>query len=361
MPVIPIPGIAPLSGYLPLLRGLRNGVAPPGPGAVSLGAFGNAILAKRLKVQASHVQRQADCYNTPTAADTWRFRFRTSPNAIAVIARHILLPVDDTLANAPDPRMFWTVGGVAQDTIYASGPRVTALSTIVPDEFHYYDQQWNLDGATTYEAVLNQADKLRCLGVTIYELVRTSLDTASDVAVDQTTPLSTQPIFDRESADIFGAVAGLYDEQGSNFVSWTQVATTARTTTSATYVNVLNTAITAVGTNNPGWPVYPQFHGMRHTYNSGTNRESVPIVLAAYIATSDAGQTVTVALCDANNDTSSPIATVTRTGATTGAWVAQTAEWTAPSNATALLQPFMKITGGATASVRAIAVYRGNA
>ena len=361
MAIISLPGVAPLSGELPLAHGMRNGVAPPGPGAVSLAMYTNAILGKRLKVLFRHVHRQADCYNSVGSADTLRGRFRTSPNCDLVIARHILLPVDDTTTNAPNPRMFWTVGGVAQATLYAAGPRVSAGATVVPDEFVYVDQIWDLAGATTYEAVLNQTDKLRCIGVTVYELLRDTLDTATDEAVDHTTPLSAQPIFDREAADVFQAIGRLYDRQSTNFVSWTVPSTTARTTTSASYVNVLDTSISAVGANNPGWKVDPRYHGLWHTLNAGTSRETVPIVLAAYLATSNAGQTVTVALCDANNTTAAPIATVTRTGATTGAWVATTTNWSAPSNGTALLQPFMKITGGATASVYAIAVYRSDA
>lgn len=354
----------PLHGELPILRGARNGVAPPGQFARSNAAmFANLILAKRLKVLGRNQISQADCYNTAAAADTWRKRFRTSPNCLQVVARHRLAPVDLQGQSAPDPRIQWTTtiaGGAstAQPEIRYS-LRVTSSSTIVPDQYVYRNQVWSLDPATTYEAVLNQADGLRVLGVQIYEITRSALSREGDECVDERGFAFGQGIYGDDSADLFSAIEACYADQGTHFVSWTVPSTTAKTTVSNSYVNLLNAATTTPGNNTEGWWAYPECHGLFHTLDVGAGRETVPIIVAAYMSISNAGQTASLALCDDNHAPGAPITTLTRTGSTAGAWVAQAVDWSAPSSGPMKLEAYIKSTGGATASVRALAVYRG--
>lgn len=357
MPIVLLPGAAPSVGREPVVLGARNGVMPPAPCMSDLSYLVNLILAKRPKVLFHEWINEADCYDTTTQADTWRFMWRSGPNGTRVRCRMILAPVEDTEVNAPDPRVFWTTDdgttATAQATIY-SNVRVSA-STIDPDEWIVVQQDWTaITADTLFRATLTQVDRLRVLSCTVWELPDSAYDTASDVVINPKGFNTNQGIYDRDLNDLVATLTTLWKQQGTVFFNWTRPSTAAITTINTSYVNVVDTGTTAWAAASEGFYSYPQYHGALETFNSGTNRETVPIVFWAYLAISDAAQTVTVALVDSNNTTASPIATVTRTGATSAAFVTATASWSAPSNASMKLDVYFKTSdAGATASVYA--------
>ena len=175
-------------GIIPVRKGIRNGVPPPAPAMTDLCNFINAILAKRKKVLFRKSINQVDAYNALTSADTWRAGFRTSANVGKVRCRMILAPVDESEANAPDPRVYWTTtveGGAstAQATVRYN-TRVASGYTVLPNDWVVITQDWTLVANTSYFVTLTQADKLRVLSATIWETPEYTYDTATDVVID---------------------------------------------------------------------------------------------------------------------------------------------------------------------------------
>ncbi len=350
------------TGRVPVEWGTRNGVAPPGAQLKTLMAFANNVYARRLKMLVDHDALDTEAYNTTTAADTLRFRFHTSPNCDKVVMWMRVPPVDATIGAAPSPRVTWTTtisggGATTQDTIYYTGLRVTAASAIIPDQYRYFEQVWDLDANTTYEVVLNQVDKLRVVGVQIAEITRNTMSTISDTATNSVPIAQTQAIFDSTSQDVLTDLDTIWKRGGQTFVSYSVPSTTARTTISTTFVNVVDTAFTAVGANNTGWFTDPGYRGL---FDGATaTQDVIPIVFSAYMQISDAAQTATIVLCDDNNATGAPIATLTRTGSTAAAWVSVAANWTVPFGASMKLEAFIKTSNaGATASAYALSVFQ---
>lgn len=360
IPII-LPALAGEFGKEPLVRGMRNGVVPPAPAVLDLAYLTNQTISKRKKVFFRKWVNEADAHEAIASSDTLRTYFLTSPTTNKVRCRMVLAPVEDTEANAPDPRLFWTLvngGSVAQDTIRYH-LRVAAPYTVVPDDWVVVDQDWTVSGNTAYSATLTQVDKLRVLGCTIWEPWQFVLDASSDLSISPKGYVPNLGIYDASVNDCVSTVTTLWKQQGTSFFSWSRPSTTAFTTTSATYVNIIDATTTAWATTSEGFYTDPQYHGAAETVTA-TNRETVPITFWAYIATSDAAQTVTAALVDQNNGTGAPIATVTRTGAATGAFVTTTANWSAPSNAVMKLDVYLKITGGATGSIWACGAYQSS-
>lgn len=334
----------PLIGREPFVQGIRNGVVPPAIALRRIADLANGITAKRKKIPFCRWINQAAAYNSNASADTWRFRFHTSPNTTQVRVRMILAPVEDTEANAPDPRIYWTTtveGGAstAQATIRHTD-RVVAGYTVIPNDWRVVTQSWSLTANTTYQATLTQVDKLRVLGCTAWEVPNTTLDTATDTVIDGLSIMPNDAIHDADVAAVWSNVLTIWKRQRSHLFSWTRPSNTAITTASTSYVNVLDTGTTAWATTSEGFYTYPQVHASHDGYTSGTNRETTAISFAAYISVTG-GATVTAALIDQNAGVGAPIATVTSTSAT-AAWQTTTATWSAPSNAVMKLDVVFK-------------------
>ena len=354
MPIVLLPSIVLADGKEPVRRGVRNGAMPPAPAFTELAYLVNQVLAKRKKVVFHKWINEADAYETVTSADTWRFYFRAGANVNKVRCRMVLAPVEDTEGNAPDPRIFWTTDDGATATAQTTvryNVRKTAPYTVVPDDWVTVTQDWTAISANTeYRATLTQVDKLRVLGCTVWEIPDFAYDTSADVVVNPKGIIANQGIFDRDLNDLVATLTTLWKQQGTHFFNWTRPSTTAITTINTAYVNVVDTSTTAWAANSEGFYTYPQYHGALETVTAG-NRETVPIVFWAFMQISDAAQTVSVALVDQNNTTAAPIATLTRTGAVTAAFVTGTANWSAPSNAAMKLDVYVKTSNAsATAS-----------
>lgn len=366
MSVLPYPLLSvPLNqGLYGVESGFRNGVVPPGPRLRSVAHMSNTLLAHRQKVlfrkgiAPGPSGTYPDAFNAIASATTYRTRFHTSPGASDWMCRYILIPVDNSAINADVPRARWTItpdggGAVNQAYIYANS-RVAAGSSIHQGQWWEINQPFTgMAADTSYEAYLTQEDQLRIIACTIHEIPRVALDTSSDTyAVDATKFGANSPIYDRDALDLFSAQTRMYKRQGTNFFNYTVGSTTARTTTSTADVNILSLATGAWSTDTPGWVCDPIGHGAIETYNSGTNRETVPVHCWAYVSITG-GATATITFRDQN----ATIATLTTTSASV-VLLSSSTTWVAPSNATMKVEVEMKTSSGAqTCSVWAAGMY----
>ena len=355
-----VPGL-PLYGVGPLVQGVRNGVVPPAWAFRQMAAMYNGMIAKRKKVAFCKWVNEADAYEAVASADTWRFRFHTGPDTTQVRCRMILAPVEDTEANAPSPRVYWTTvveGGAstAQATVYHTD-RKTPPYTVVPDDYRVVMQIWTVTPQTTYQVTLTQVDKLRVLGATVWEIPRTVLTTGTDTVIDPGPFSAGEPIHDNDIDGIWASMLTLWSRQRSHLFSWSRPSNTAATRTGATtYVNVLDATTTAWAAASEGFYTEPRVHGSHDTYIAASNLETVQVSFGAYISVTG-GATVTAALIDQNAGTGAPIATVTSTSAT-AAWQTTTANWSAPSNAAMKLDVVFKVSDAAqTASIHAAGAF----
>ena len=375
MSTILLPGLPPLFGKYALEAGFRNGIVPPGPHLTAMVHYANHILAQRCKILGRFVTGPStgttttypDAYDSSAAVTTWYLRFHTSPAASAVVARHILIPTDAPATGgggptAPNSLGYWTTtpdggGDTVQASMYQT-TRVTAASNIVPDQWGgIVDQIWSTISAdTSYQAKLTVQDQFRPIGCVIFEVPRIALNTATDTyAVDLSKFHAGAPIYDRDTADLLATLTRMWKRGGSNFFNWGCPSTTAArgglTTTTAT--NILDGTTGAWAADSAGFQCDPQFHGSIETYNSGTNRETVPVHCWAVFKSSSGAQTATVVFRDQN----ATIATLTTTS-TTAAYVTSSTTWVAPSNATMKMDVMASCSGGATVSLYACGMYQ---
>ena len=127
---------------------------------------------------------------------------------------------------------------------------------------------------------------------------------------------------------------------------------TAASTPISMSLNVLDSTTGAWAANSAGFPCDGRYHGAIETYNSGTNRETVPVHLWAVVGITG-GATATVTFRDQN----ATIGTLTTTS--TGAnWVTTNTTWTAPSNATMKVDVMLATSdAGQTASLYAAGMF----
>ena len=335
-----------------LERGFRNGVTPPAKEIASMANYVNSMLANRTKILFHKQIAEADAYDTITQATTWRFQGRTSPNGTQVRARMLIAP--SAVTGQSQPQGKWTVNGTDQTTFYSMQKIAATPST--PNDWYVLDDIWTgISGNTQLRCELTLTDRLKVLSATVYEVPRATLDTATDVAIDSQKFVFSGPIYDRDVLDIITDSRALFKQGGPNHFTWSVAATTANTTTSTSYVNVLDSSTSAWAAASPGWVTWPKYHGYIHTVSG--DAETIPITFWAYLKTSNAAQAVTCILVDQNNGTGAPIATLTSTS-TTGEYQSTTANWAFNSTNSMKLDAMFKIAGGAaTASIYQCGVY----
>src|SRR3990167_4216863 len=343
----------PALGLDPHSQWVRSGIVPPAQMGVNVGQYANKILAQRKKILFHKTVSTADAYNSTTLADTWRCRFHTSPMFNRIRARFTLVPTED-VAGATTPQAYWTAtiaGGAStqQASVYGSD-LVAAATTITPAHWRDVTQTWTgINANETYECALTQDDGLRVLSCTIWEMANAF---GSGTYADVSGYTVTGGIHDADVADLFDTTTALWARQGTQWINYSVPSKTAPMTTRATDCNPWTNSFTAWNAAAPGLYTAPQYHGSLETYNSGTNRETVPLVIGAYLKCSRRAPTATCTLTDSNGT----IGTLTSTS-TTAAWDWDAVDWVAPSNATMKIDPLIKCSGGATAAIYAICMY----
>ena len=268
------------------IRIARNGVITSGPAAALVAERLNMIVNRRLKVHFRNWLPVGRVTNAAGDQTTWRWRAHISPNAIETRLRLVTVPAEDT--GAIEPRWYISVtpsGGSVYDNpaIYLPA-RVPAATTIVPDHFATSVRRvWkdssgnNLDGNTTYEFALHVVDRARILGLTCYEITRDNFDpaTAGLLGVNPGAFGTDSQIFDASISDLATDAHTAWKRQATPHFAWVADGTTAKTRSSATYVNLLDGAAAGWGAGSAGFNLWPSKRG---SYNSA----NVPVTFAVY-------------------------------------------------------------------------------
>ena len=268
------------------VRVARNGVITSGPAVALLASQLNMIVNRRLKVHFRNWLPVGRVTNAAGDQTTWRWRGHISPNAIETRLRIVTVPAEDT--GVIEPRWYISVtpsGGSVYDNASVYVPaRVPAATTIVPDHFTTATKRIvkdadlaNLTGNTTYEFALHVVDRCRVLGLTCYEVTRGTFDpdTAGLLGTSPSPFGTDSQIFDASISDLLTDTHTAWKRQATPHFAWTQDGTTAKTRSSATYVNLLDGSAAGWAAASPGFNLWPSKRG---SYNSA----NVPVTFAVY-------------------------------------------------------------------------------
>lgn len=330
------------------------------------GKYPDAWLHNDLAAQCNHAARfltkEVFTYSVPLVdmpnssgsdRDRWRFSWRSGPYARYLWAHVIAIGPQEY--GGADPTVLITILDGAASTVgtmemhvgsaFTASETPSALSTATlllgsggaPVE---------LTADTEYFGVVTDQNQARVVAITIFE---TSID--ATIANGYTPMVSAgSPIFDTDRSTIATMARNMWKQGAAHLLNWTvDVQASPRTTTSATEVNLIDTALTgagAYGANAPGFVLDLS----NRTRVSGTG---IPITVKAY-ASKGTGDG-TVLLCA---DTSDTLAQVSVTGA--AAWYSTTATIDTSffgDLANALCHLSFNSAGG-TCSVYAVSVYQ---
>lgn len=238
-------------------RHVGNGRDAATQGATLLADYANMLAGRRRKVLVQHSVPLNDAAGAAPAI-AQQCLFRTSPGVTKVRCTMVCGPADTT--GTERPSITWTVGGVAQTTIYVNRKN---SGTVIPDELFVVEQDWTLASDTQYAAYCTMADYARILSVCIWEPTSGTLTTVpsnltSDNAIHPPAYAFGQPVTDVGIQDFQDRVNGLWRRQGSAMAAWNDSdGSGALATTSATLVNVFDNSFTAWDAAAPGLWTYP--------------------------------------------------------------------------------------------------------
>ena len=243
-----------------------------------------------------------------TTRPRWRTRYRASPHVTAVYAYGWL--AQSTLeAVSVDPYglVTFTGGGTAElhygaATVENANPDHCA---VVHGFALSAGSFWSPTADTVYSVTVSD-EQSRLVALTIYE-----------VGVNLVEPFDTgfaagTPILDTDRSDLVLGARLLWKRQAAPLFTWTvDDQASPRTRTSATPINIIDNASTAVSTATVGYTL-----DLRR--RSTIRRTTVPCVLEAYISTDSGAGDVKL-----KDDTGAVVAEVSNSGA--AQWVTVTA------------------------------------
>ncbi|MEK7180385.1 MAG: hypothetical protein AAB706_02830, partial [Patescibacteria group bacterium] len=280
----------------------RNGIPPSGPAVRAIADGVNFILGNRVRFLAAKYVKPAQSYAVSGVQTTYRFRTRLTPNGTTVRIRMVLIPTD---THTTTPAGWWVVTNKDTSTVeYDDGTlgtdrRITLDSTLatptsaVPSDYVYVQRMFTgLTGGADYTFEFKQQNILRPLGFTAYEVARTSLDTASDAAVDTARLVPDRPIYDADVLDLLTGIQSAWEKQGPQHVAWTVHNITPVAVSTATETNLIDGTTTTNGwtATSAGVKCYAMHHDSADTRKAATY--SVPV--RAYVYASDLGGAGTV-------------------------------------------------------------------
>lgn len=233
-----------------------------------------------------------------------RFRFRTG-YGVTRLAYLVELGLDDkTTGTDPYLLIETTLSGGATTTtefhfgLSAVGPGMTDA----PDETYAGRAVIDVDPASIYEVRIATVDYARPLSVVAYELGATTVEEPVNY-FNTHDPAAGSPIYDADRQRLLQGLSNMYRQNGGITWHWGEASFTARTRTSATYINAIDNATTGTpATSDPGVYLNPQYHNTE-------SRTTVPFELAVYgeVTTSGTGY---VRLIDTSGNTYGPVSIV---------------------------------------------------
>lgn len=265
MATILVPQV-PSVGLQPLRVG-RNAAATDGMAVARLATQFNGIAGARLKCLGSRHVDAVDIIDNQSLVLQWFFVGHTSPNATSAIIAWDFLPspLYSGAAEAYATLKTFDVSTSPASVTWqwsADPVSVSARSdTPTLTDYQYVAQEIPIppDEFIAFEIYTNHSAWLA--GITIYEVIPRTLNTATQTAIDLSAMRHGSPILDRDVTALLGGAATLVRAAQAGYWSWT--AKTAAQTTSATYVNALDASYTAWNAGAPGGYCYTQGRGYR--------------------------------------------------------------------------------------------------
>lgn len=238
-------------------RWARNGLAPDANTANALNEGVNQSVLYRSK---SVFDAYGSLYNAPSTSSTnearWYFTFRTGPLHYSLYGVMGLLPAWDssstTIRNA-----------AARVDIYSN----SSMTSLVKSETFTYGQFSGtivgfdqirpvkryisgLSSNTTYYAKISAVDNARIFGASIFELASMTEAYGGYIPQNLTTHSA---ILDKYREDQVTVMNDLWRYGGGKVFNWNAfLATSPRTTTPSTYVNLIDNTSTTVTSGTPG-------------------------------------------------------------------------------------------------------------
>ncbi|HYE99604.1 MAG TPA: hypothetical protein VEJ18_11870, partial [Planctomycetota bacterium] len=215
---------------------------------------------------------------------TWRGMFRTSPGITELCCVMIVAPADSVVATR-NPRIELktqrTGSSMQTQFITPIGKRRTPQSS--PNEWMIVEQRFRTDiqDESEYYFEFHQHDNGLLGSVAIYEPQINFFEDAnpndplSDSGVLSAWYATGSDVTDNAVLDLWQTANTRWKHQGQRLFNWCLPSGAARTTTSATYVNVLDSSFTTWSASAPGFKIYPFRRGRMGDPN-------IPVVCAVY-------------------------------------------------------------------------------
>lgn len=259
--------------------------------ATELAGFVNALAGRRKRILLSDGVEFSQVAGVSGVSRAFFSSFRTGPEVRVVTAQLICMPADN-LGTALKPRGHFilqpdpgTPGTSFNQPAFHIGKRKTTTTT--PNDLFVLEQRWDGKGGTTlltanteYYVVLELNNYARVMAVMIYEEPWSTFQTTPIHGVNPNAYITGAPLLDTPMDRFGDRLLSIWKNGGPPAFSLSRINGTSITTTSTSYVNLLDNSYTAWDANGPGYPVYPYKRG---TYESN----NVPVQFT--IAASDTG------------------------------------------------------------------------
>ncbi len=247
-------------GYgIPFEWSARNGHITDGLAVSSLASYINMIAARRMHILAQGGAAVTGGLGGSSPALQY-INASTSPNIAAVEVLTICTPFAGTLSPA---NFFWNVNGpgfyqqqarmyIGTNASGAAGPG----SVVVLKQRLVDDTGANLIGDTQYsfDVELNAASLLYYV---IYEVPRTTLNTATHTAIPTDVFGVGAPILDRDVATMTDAMWKIYRRQGSPCFTWAEDLGIGASRAGTTYANILSGSTAGYSSSAAGFWTIP--------------------------------------------------------------------------------------------------------
>mgnify|MGYP001598549564 CR=1 FL=1 len=341
---------------------MTNGRMCTANASVMLADYVNMLAGRRLKVLVAQSLPAGQVVGETGSRLTWYFRFHTSPGVEQIRVAMIIAPADTAIDDAAEePLVLWLyqtmnpLGTLRNGATISTNKRKPTAANTFPNDYLIREDIWTTDitGDTDYQCILQLDDFARLLSFVVYEQQNElmNVDGAAPFTADNAvmTNLYTVggEVTDLGIGDLWNTAYKIHKRQGARILTWSAFNTNLLTTTSATFVNVFDSAFTAWDANAPGAWCWPYKKG---TYNSN----NVPVKLLAH-GNVTGGGTGTIEW--RVNGTTIGSTTFTNLLAD---WLTEVTGNLNAANANDKIDIFVKTTAG-TVSIRSLSIYEYDA
>ena len=286
-------GMAPV----PSSRFAHNGDIPSPTALRRVAHLYNQVSSNRRKMI---FLKSYDSQSTPSPSTTTvrniRFMFRTGENVHSIAVMAGLAP-STTVSGTNKASIQMSLFEAPSTTLTAAKlyyPKIDATGLYTPGQVAWVwgELVTGLQPNTNYYGYVDQQHYCRVHSIMIYETAGDVLDSSVDGVCDPLNWEQGKPIYDDAVQDIAETGTLLWQHNAAHLLSWTHnTGATIPSVTSATYVNLLEMATSAVTAASPGFRINTQYHD--------SQKGDVPVELAIYCSRTGGSGTLSIKLVDA--------------------------------------------------------------